>query len=149
MNTEELWQKLDQIGLDEVRKKKAEGVYGEKKLPLVNEWIHRYESKGGLIVPQDPIRELLFQKLSSMNQKEFAQEIQNEKDDDRLGYLRYDFSWDPDPRKSTWQAIEINRLLTKRKERRMLKPAWIGITITALLGIVSLIVSIIGLMNKT
>ena len=48
MNTEELWQKLDQIGLDEVRKKKAEGVYGEKKLPLVDEWIHRCESKDGL-----------------------------------------------------------------------------------------------------
>lgn len=148
MNINELWQKLDLIGVEEVRIKKAEGVFGEKKLALVNEWIYRQESKNGLKVPRDPEREHLYTKLKSMNQKEFAQEIKLEKDDGRLGYLRYDFSWDPDPRKSTWQAIEINRLLTRRKEVRTLKPAWIGIAITALLSIVSLVVSIIGLINN-
>jgi len=102
-----------------------------------------------LVVPADTHREMLYNELKLMNRSEFIDRIRQEKDDGRLGYIRYDFDWDPDPRKSTWQAIEINRLLTKRKESRSLRPAWIGIIFASLLGLASLIVSIIGLLKKT
>ena len=149
MESQELWETLEKDGLDEVRRKRAEGVYGARKLPLVDEWVHQKESKGGLVVPADAQREMLFNELKSMNRPDFIDRIRQEKDDGRLGYLRYDFDWNPDPRKSTWQAIEINRLLTKRKESRSLRPAWVGIIFAALLSLASLIVSIIGLLKKT
>jgi hypothetical protein len=120
MESQELWEKLEKAGLDEVRKKRAEGVYGACKLSLVDEWIHQKESKGGLVVPADTQREMLYNELKLlMNRSEFIERIRQERDDGRLGYLRYDFDWDPDPRKSTWQAIEINRLLTKKKNREV------------------------------
>ena len=62
-----------------------------------------------------------------------------------LGYLRYDFDWNPDPRKSTWQAIEINRLLTARKDRRLVRPTWIGVAVAIAIGVASLIVAILAL----
>lgn len=149
MSTNELWEKLEIDGLTEVRKKRAEGLYGAGKHALVDEWIHQKEKNGGLIIPPDPEREKLFQELSSLELSEFKSRIIKEKDDGRLGFLRYSFNWNPDPRKSTWQAIEINRLLTKRKQARALIPTWIGIGFASILSIASLIVSIISVLNKT
>lgn len=39
-----LWAKLDTLGEDEVRLRVAKGIYGESKLPLVNEWLRRREA---------------------------------------------------------------------------------------------------------
>ena len=42
---DELWPKLDRLGLDEVRKRRAQDVYGQRKQPVVDEWIEREEEK--------------------------------------------------------------------------------------------------------
>ncbi len=143
--TSELWEKLDALGLPEVRKRRTQGVYGERKLALVDEWIHQKEQRGGLVLPEDPQRLALFKELKSMDRNSFKARISKVKDDGLLGYLRYDFDWDPDPRRSTWQAIEINRLLTARKDRRLVKPTWFGVAVAIVIGIASLIVAILAL----
>ena len=42
---DELWPKLEVKGLKEVRKLLAQGVYGEKKRPVVEEWVHQKEEE--------------------------------------------------------------------------------------------------------
>jgi hypothetical protein len=141
----ELWERLDALGLPEVRKRRAKKVYGARKLSLVDEWIHQKEQRGGLILPDDPVRKAIFDELKTMDREAFKGRISKIKDDGLLGYLRYEFDWDPDPRKSTWQAIEINRLLTTRKNKRLIRPTWVGVFVAIAIGIASLIVAIIGL----
>ncbi len=68
------------------------------------------------VLPPDPARESLAAELQSLSLDEFRARIAEIGDDDRLGYLRYDLGWAPDPRESSWQAKEINRLLTRRRE---------------------------------
>jgi hypothetical protein len=41
ITADELWPKLDADGEDKVREKLAQGVYGQQKIPLVNEWLAR------------------------------------------------------------------------------------------------------------
>ena len=81
--------------------------------------------------------------LQIKDREQFRSLIKREKDDELLADLRYNLGWDPDPRKSTWQAIEINRLITKRKARQEAFPEWVGIIIANLLALASLIVSIL------
>jgi hypothetical protein len=95
---------------------------------------------------RDERREELRRKLQALTKdqrEEFRSVVRAERDDELLADLRYDFAWDPDPRKSTWQAIEFNRLLTKRRKRREAIPVWVGIIIANLLALASLIVSIL------
>jgi hypothetical protein len=94
---------------------------------------------------RDKQREKLLRTLKALpkeQREDFRSVIRTERDDELLADLRYDFAWDPDPRRSTWQAIEINRLLTKRQRRREAIPEWVGIIIANLLALASLIVSI-------
>jgi hypothetical protein len=99
-------------------------------------------------VPREATRRALYERLKTLNQDEFRVAIRREKDDHLLGDLRYNFKWDPDPRKSTWQAIEINRLLTDRRARQAAKPQWIGIVLGNLIALAALIVSIVALCKK-
>ena len=39
------WKKLDALGPEEVRRRRAQGIYGEKKQRLVDEWIASQERK--------------------------------------------------------------------------------------------------------
>lgn len=145
VDADELWEQLDSLGLSEVKIKLAQGVYGERKRKLVEEWVHQKEQKGDMIPPEDPKREALFQELKLMDKEVFKLRIAQVEDDGLLSYLRYEFGWDPDPRKSTWQTIEINRLLTKRKDWRLVRPTWIGVAVATIIGIASFIVAILGL----
>lgn len=43
LEARKFWQELEGLGEDEVRLKVSQGVYGEKKLALVNEWLRRKE----------------------------------------------------------------------------------------------------------
>jgi len=43
ISADEFWPKLDALGEEEVRKRLAQQVSGEKKLPLVREWLARKE----------------------------------------------------------------------------------------------------------
>lgn len=92
-------------------------------------------------VNRDEQRRTLYEKLKDLKREEFRAGIQKVKDDHLLGDLRYEFKWDPDPRKSTWQAIEINRLLTNRKARREALPQWIGIAIGNVIALAALLAS--------
>lgn len=38
---DELWPKLDELGLEEVEKKLAQGVYGQRRKPVVEKWIEK------------------------------------------------------------------------------------------------------------
>jgi hypothetical protein len=79
--------------------------------------------------------------LRGLERNEFRRRIKR-LDDDTLADLRYELGWDPgDPRKSSSQAIDINRLLTRRKARRQALPQWIGIAISGLIGLAGLIVA--------
>lgn len=94
-------------------------------------------------VPREEERGKLHVRLQSLDRDAFRAAIRAVRDDDLLGDLRYDFDWDPDPRKSTWQAIEINRLLTRRKEWRNALPQWIGILVGNILALAALVVAIL------
>jgi hypothetical protein len=98
--------------------------------------------------PREASRRALYERLNTLNKDEFRAAIRNQKDTHLLGDLRYNFNWDPDPRKSTWQAIEINRLLTDIRARREALPQWIGIVVGNLIALAALIVSIIALYKK-
>lgn len=41
ISADELWPKLEAVGEDQVRRRLAQGAYGEQKIPLVNEWLAR------------------------------------------------------------------------------------------------------------
>lgn len=41
MDASEFWEKLENEGEDTVRRRLAEGVYGAKKKPLVEEWLKK------------------------------------------------------------------------------------------------------------
>jgi len=95
---------------------------------------------------RDKRREELRKKLEPLQKdqrEQFRAIISEERDDELLPDLRYVFGWDPDPRKSRWQAIEINRLITKRNKRKEARPQWIAITVSTLLALAALIVSIL------
>jgi hypothetical protein len=92
---------------------------------------------------RDDLRQSIFTKLKMYQIDDFRREIKKMDDDDLLADLRYDFGYDPDPRKSSWQTREINRLLTKRKEWRSAQPQWIGILIGNLFALAALVVSLI------
>jgi hypothetical protein len=81
--------------------------------------------------------------LGKTQREQFRAVISKERDNELLADLRYDFRWDPDPRKSTWQAIEINRLITKRNKHKEARPQWIAIIVSSLLALAALIVSIL------
>ena len=98
--------------------------------------------------PRESTRLALYERLRTLNKDEFRTAIRREKDDHLLGDLRYDFNWDPDPRKSSWQAIEINRVLTDNRARREAFPQWIGIVVGNVIALAALAVSIIALYKK-
>ncbi len=98
--------------------------------------------------PRESKRHALYERLKALNKDEFRSAIRRENDAHLLGDLRYDFKWDPDPRKSTWQALEINRLLTDIRVRRAALPQWIGIVAGNLIALAALVVSIIALYKK-
>lgn len=81
-------------------------------------------------------------RLRKLERSAFRREIKRI-DDDTLADLRYTFGWDPtDPRKSSIQAIDINRLLTRKKYWRLALPQWIGIGVSGLIGLAGLIVAL-------
>ena len=86
--------------------------------------------------------------LQEEQREEFRATIKKEPDDELLVDLRYAFGWDPDPRKSTWKAIEINRLVTKRNARKEARPQWFAIIVSGLLALASLVVSILAYLNE-
>lgn len=45
---DEIWPKLDELGADEVRKRLAMGVYGEHKIPVIEEWLRRQDRQGNM-----------------------------------------------------------------------------------------------------
>ena len=51
---EQLWRKLDALGEDAVRLKVAQGVYGERKLALVTEWLRRRDEASSLTKASEP-----------------------------------------------------------------------------------------------
>jgi len=53
-----------------------------------------------------------------------------------------------DPRQSHWQAREANRLITERQRAKELRPQWIGILLSTLLGLAALIVAILAYMKQ-
>lgn len=102
----------------------------------------KYESE------RDRLRHELYERLKGVDRDTFRAVIRTQKDNHLLGDLRYDFNWDPDPRKSTWQAIEINRLITDRNTRRQALPQWIGIVLGNIIALAGLVVSIFALHKK-
>ena len=57
--------------------------------------------------------------------------------------------YDPeDPRRSAWRAREANREITERKRKRELRPQWIGIVLSTLLGLAALIVAILAYIKQ-
>ena len=84
-----------------------------------------------------------FASLKELPRDQFKAAIKKNKDDDLLADLRYEFGWDPDPRKSSWQTRDINRELTRRKDWRAARPQWIGIAFSTLLSLAALIVAIV------
>lgn len=42
---EKIWPKLEQAGVEEVRKKVAMGVYADYKIPVIGEWLRRKEEE--------------------------------------------------------------------------------------------------------
>ena len=92
---------------------------------------------------EDPHIAAEAKRLASLSRDEFKREIKR-LNDETLADLRYVFGYDPaDSRKSSSQTIDINRLLTRRKAWREARPQWIGIVISALIGLAALIVAII------
>jgi hypothetical protein len=53
-----------------------------------------------------------------------------------------------DPRLSHWKAREANRLITARQRAKELRPQWIGIVISTLLGLAALIVAILAYLKQ-
>jgi hypothetical protein len=51
--------------------------------------------------PREATRRALYERLRTLNKGEFRAAIRSQNDTHLLGDLRYDFDWDPDPRKST------------------------------------------------
>jgi hypothetical protein len=83
------------------------------------------------------------EQLRGLSRDAFKREIRG-LDDETLADLRYEFGWDPqDPAKSAWQTRTINRLLTSRKDRRAARPQWVGIAVSASLGLAALIVALV------
>ncbi len=57
--------------------------------------------------------------------------------------------YDPaDPRRSHWKAREANRLITDRQRAKELRPQWIGIVLSTLLGLAALIVAILAYIKQ-
>jgi hypothetical protein len=57
--------------------------------------------------------------------------------------------YDPvDPRRSDWRAREGNRLITERHRKRELRPQWIGIVVSTLIGLAGLIVAILAYIKQ-
>ena len=66
ITADELWPKLEVAGEDEVRKKLAQGAYGEQKIPLVKEWLATRERQRQSVAAQDQdTREDQLRKLSA------------------------------------------------------------------------------------
>jgi hypothetical protein len=86
--------------------------------------------------------------LEEKQREQFRSIIKKEPDNELLVELRYVFGWDPDPRKSTWKAIEINRLVTKRNARKEARPQWFAIIVSGSLALASLIVSILTYLHE-
>ena len=58
-------------------------------------------------------------------------------------------AYDPaDARRSHWQAREGNRVITERQRARELRPQWIGIALSTLLGLAALIVAILAYVKQ-
>jgi hypothetical protein len=53
-----------------------------------------------------------------------------------------------DPRQSHWQAREANRFITDQLRAKELRPQWIGIVLSTLLGLAALIVAILAYMKE-
>jgi len=57
--------------------------------------------------------------------------------------------YDPgDPRRSDWRAREANREIKERQRKRELRPQWIGILLSTLLGLAALIVAILAYIKQ-
>ena len=53
--------------------------------------------------------------------------------------------YDPaDPRRSHWQPREANRYITAELKARELRPQWIGIILSTIIGVAALIVAILA-----
>ena len=53
MDSIEFWEKLEQEGEGTVRRRLAEGVYGVKKQPLVEEWLKKKDFERGIARHED------------------------------------------------------------------------------------------------
>jgi hypothetical protein len=82
------------------------------------------------------------ERLRGLPRETFRQEIAKIRNEDLLGDLRYRFGWDPDPRRSSPEAIDINRLLTRIKSKREARPQWIAIGFDTVLALAALIVAL-------
>ena len=83
------------------------------------------------------------ERLRPLDRTEFNIEIRKIKDNKRLADLRYPLGYDPHPKKSSSHAIDINRLITSRREAKVARPQWVGIIISSLIGITALIVALL------
>ncbi len=94
----------------------------------------------------EKMTEKLREKLAKIEDKElFKKEIESIKSNDALADVRYELGYDPHPKKSTWKARYINRLLTRRNKRKDAFPLWVGIVVSSIISICSLIVAILAL----
>jgi hypothetical protein len=53
-----------------------------------------------------------------------------------------------DPRQSHWKAREANRLIIDIQRAKELRPQWIGIVLSTLLGLAALIVAILAYLKQ-
>ena len=44
-DSDKIWPKLDQLGVEEVRKRLSMGVYAKHKIPVIEEWLRRKEAE--------------------------------------------------------------------------------------------------------
>jgi hypothetical protein len=52
---DKIWPKLEQLGVDEVRKRLAMGVYAKYKIPVIEEWLRGKRRKKRILLKQQPI----------------------------------------------------------------------------------------------
>jgi hypothetical protein len=88
---DKIWPKLDELGVDEVRKRLSMGVYAKYKIPVINEWLRRKEKKenSSAKITADVLRR---DAMGGLNPKAFVS-----------------YSWDDDNHKK-WVAQLATRL---------------------------------------
>lgn len=89
---------------------------------------------------QDPRVLKLADELGKLEHGELVKRLRRVKDDDILGWVRYNFR-DQENGTKPWQVIVINRWLERDKFFRNVLPQWIG----TVFGILSFAVSVLAL----